>query len=672
MKKRILLGLAGMIVILSTATFHCAAAETNPYTDAEMKEAASAVVETELDHTGDSADIKTTAEPDDDEKYCEEEPVKETSTQETEPAETETETAAAESSAADTIGEQPEDRANVKPASENADTVTLSVNGHLQSEENIQKDNGDKAVDTEESVAQADVKVTAYGPAKEITGDESETALEEAVETEETVCRAKTDSVADEKINTWYTSEKGRVFYFDKNGELLKGLQEINGQTYFFDEKTGQRKPAGWVTAKNGRTYYVDKNGIVQTGWQDIGGRKYYLMDERCDGYRNGVRGVLLNGFRVIDGKTRYFYDKRANVYCEAVKSSMAIGFRSINRRLYHFSSSGIMTTGLYKPVGKVYYFSSDGIQKTRLVTVSGRKYYFAQDGAPVTGWKEVSGKKYYISKSSAARGADIIGNRLYYFDENSVLKPEYTRNAQPLIELSKNNRNKAVEFIGKMDEILDKGGKDHQVISETPGITLGDYKKIKKAIDETLYYGRPSYITYAGWCTKDSDVVSGIHIISTVEKFRKYYMENKELEARITKAFNSTGVKNGDSDRQKARKINDYICRTFSYGSARDMSVSIGLLGSLRTNTGVCSDYADYFYWLCKKAGLKCMVVSAVMDDGTSDGLGHAINMVFVNGKWKYNDATWNDAGDHSSDNYFLTDKPWGGFIEPAHRTQD
>ena len=211
MKKRILLGLAGMIVILSTATFHCAAAETNPYTDAEMKEAASAVVETELDHTGDSADIKTTAEPDDDEKYCEEEPVKETSTQETEPAETETETAAAESSAADTIGEQPEDRANVKPASENADTVTLSVNGHLQSEENIQKDNGDKAVDTEESVAQADVKVTAYGPAKEITGDESETALEEAVETEETVCRVKTDSVADEKINTWYTSEKGRV-----------------------------------------------------------------------------------------------------------------------------------------------------------------------------------------------------------------------------------------------------------------------------------------------------------------------------------------------------------------------------------------------------------------------------------------------------------------------------
>ena len=62
---------------------------------------------------------------------------------------------------------------------------------------------------------------------------------------------------------------------------------------------TKDKMDIGWKTIGK-KTYYFDRNGIMQTGWQDIDGNWYYLK-----------KGVMVDGWQQIGGKW-YFFRKGA------------------------------------------------------------------------------------------------------------------------------------------------------------------------------------------------------------------------------------------------------------------------------------------------------------------------------------------------------------------------
>ena len=75
-----------------------------------------------------------------------------------------------------------------------------------------------------------------------------------------------------------FIEENGNTYYYE-NGELQKGIKEIDGNYYFLGEITG-RVVTGMVTALDGTKYYANSKGILQTGFQDIEGTRYYFSKE--------------------------------------------------------------------------------------------------------------------------------------------------------------------------------------------------------------------------------------------------------------------------------------------------------------------------------------------------------------------------------------------------------
>lgn len=87
-----------------------------------------------------------------------------------------------------------------------------------------------------------------------------------------------------------------------------------------------------------------------------------------------------------------------------------------------------------------------------------------------------------------------------------------------------------------------------------------------------------------------------------------------------------------------------------------------------LKAKWAVCEGYSNLFYALCQEAGIACEVVTGIVKDqnGKIPAIGHAWNVVRVDGQWHPIDVTWG-AGGLSGDNnkfvknfkddFFLTD---------------
>ncbi len=88
----------------------------------------------------------------------------------------------------------------------------------------------------------------------------------------------------------------GKMYYVD--GKRVKGLYEIDGETYYFDEQGFMQ--TGWVEFDEGWRYFA-ADGKMATGWLQIGNAWYYLDPET---------GLMYNdGPATIGKSTYYFYD---------------------------------------------------------------------------------------------------------------------------------------------------------------------------------------------------------------------------------------------------------------------------------------------------------------------------------------------------------------------------
>lgn len=89
--------------------------------------------------------------------------------------------------------------------------------------------------------------------------------------------------------------------------------------------------------------------------------------------------------------------------------------------------------------------------------------------------------------------------------------------------------------------------------------------------------------------------------------------------------------VKPGMTRRQIAVALHDWLVRHVSYGDlpGHEMAFVSG--------RGVCTHYAQAYCFLCNYAGLHCRYVR-------SESMGHAWNVVWIDGQWLHVDCTWDD----------------------------
>lgn len=101
--------------------------------------------------------------------------------------------------------------------------------------------------------------------------------------------------------------------------------------------------------------------------------------------------------------------------------------------------------------------------------------------------------------------------------------------------------------------------------------------------------------------------------------------------------------IKENMSPLEKVIAVHDYIIRAYDYEMETDGS-PFTVYTFMHEKQGVCMAYALLFEKMMEQLGIPCYYVVGKAD-GERD-LGHAWNMVELDGAWYHIDATWNDLG--------------------------
>ena len=239
----------------------------------------------------------------------------------------------------------------------------------------------------------------------------------------------------------------GYIYYYDKDGVSLKGVQKINGKIYYFnridgametgwqivdgkkccfDKKRGYQLFNQWVK-DNGDKYFLGEDGVVKKmQWVNDGGKNYYL---KADGkmtkdwlkiedywyYFNNDGSMATSTWKWSDGKWYYLKDN----------GQVANDWTQLGTKWYYFKDpSGALQTGWFRANGSWYCANDDGTMKTgwadssdglcyldegtgkmkknEWITVDGKSYYFNINGIMVTGSRYIDGTKYIFNSDGS------------------------------------------------------------------------------------------------------------------------------------------------------------------------------------------------------------------------------------------------------------------------------
>lgn len=246
--------------------------------------------------------------------------------------------------------------------------------------------------------------------------------------------------------NTFETVD-GKTYYFDQNGNAVKGIHAVGNQKYYFNNKGHME--TGWKNVNGNDYYFTPSNGSMVKGLQTINNKLYHfgtdgIMDKgmvkTTSGkiYEFGTDGARVEnkGWKTINNQKYYFTDNfnaqtgkktiDGKTYLFNEDGVMSTGWQNLDQKDYYFGKDGVMAVGLRTIEGKVYSFSDNGImQKGLIKAADGKIYQFGSNGARADnkGWKVIDGKRYYFNKDhSAATGKQTIDGKAYTFASNGVL----------------------------------------------------------------------------------------------------------------------------------------------------------------------------------------------------------------------------------------------------------
>ena len=200
----------------------------------------------------------------------------------------------------------------------------------------------------------------------------------------------------------------GRYYQVTDNGIFLpKPLTDQGGKTgFYYDGKGMAYFDNSGFQAKNafikyaGNYYYFDKEGYMLTGRQDIDGKTYFFLP-------NGVQ--LRDSIYQQDGKYYYF-----GSFGEQYKDGYFVfdvpkeGTSETEAKFRYFSSTGEMAVGLTYAGGGLQYFDENGFQAkgTKYVTPDGKLYFFDKNSgnAYTNRWAEIDGIWYEFNDQGYAQ----------------------------------------------------------------------------------------------------------------------------------------------------------------------------------------------------------------------------------------------------------------------------
>ena len=200
----------------------------------------------------------------------------------------------------------------------------------------------------------------------------------------------------------------GRYYQVTDNGIFLpKPLTDQGGKTgFYYDGKGMAYFDNSGFQAKNafikyaGNYYYFDKEGYMLTGRQDVDGKTYFFLP-------NGIQ--LRDSIYQQDGKYYYF-----GSFGEQYKDGYFVfdvpkeGTSETEAKFRYFSPTGEMAVGLTYAGGGLQYFDENGFQAkgTKYVTPDGKLYFFDKNSgnAYTNRWAEIDGIWYEFNDQGYAQ----------------------------------------------------------------------------------------------------------------------------------------------------------------------------------------------------------------------------------------------------------------------------
>lgn len=163
-----------------------------------------------------------------------------------------------------------------------------------------------------------------------------------------------------------YTYGDGTSVQFKTDATKGGFVNGADGKQYYFDS-SGMVGIGGGLQTINKQTYYTDEKGALQTGWQQVGDKWYYFYKSTIPEYtgKNGnhYKGVAATGWQNIknekDGKTYlYYFDKNGVMQSNRWKD------RTVGGKVYRYwlkKNGRAFQNGYFSSGKTTYYFNKDG-----------------------------------------------------------------------------------------------------------------------------------------------------------------------------------------------------------------------------------------------------------------------------------------------------------------------
>ncbi|WP_142317056.1 cell wall-binding protein [Bacillus toyonensis] len=233
--------------------------------------------------------------------------------------------------------------------------------------------------------------------------------------------------------NSWIKRSDDH-YYAGSDGVLLKGWQEIEGNTYYFNPGDNHRVSVSGLLI-DGKYYNFNDDGVLlKSAWKG----------DKANGlfYSDASGAIIKEGLKEMDGKIYYFKNYKATT------NELRLEDQDI---VLHFSDKGVLEkasklngealnsirTGVILDEKQLAFekdgsIRKNGVSKIFLPPLGGDEkeqpalvYYSLEEGSRYTGWKEIGGKKYYFEDGINYIFDDnhtIDGKKYYFNSEGEVL----------------------------------------------------------------------------------------------------------------------------------------------------------------------------------------------------------------------------------------------------------
>ena len=175
------------------------------------------------------------------------------------------------------------------------------------------------------------------------------------------------NEVSGSAYSGWNTT--GSVTYYYDKGQAVTGMQKIEGDTYYFDEKN-QSMQRGWHYVNNAWRRFDETTGKAWQGWSGELGKAncYYYQD-----------GMTLSGLQRVELQLYYF---------SPANQTVQYGWQEVDGvwRLFDYVNGNAWQGWTAEAGSAVRRYFEDGEEYRGLRWVDGKRYYFLDDGNPTSG----------------------------------------------------------------------------------------------------------------------------------------------------------------------------------------------------------------------------------------------------------------------------------------------